>query len=142
MSTEVADLRRRTMKAVKSRDTKPEMVVRRLVHRAGYRYRLHRPDLPGKPDLTFPRLKKIIFVHGCFWHKHDCKRGAREPKENAEYWRRKVGRNKERDARQQEELRTMGWDVLVIWECQLKNRETLGQRITKFLRTENLPLSG
>jgi DNA mismatch endonuclease (patch repair protein) len=141
MNTEEAvDLRRRIMQAVKSRDTKPEMIVRRLVHRSGYRYRLHRPDLPGKPDLTFPRLKKIIFVHGCFWHGHDCKRGAREPKENAEYWRRKISRNKERDAKEQEILRAMGWDILVVWECQLKlkNHEELKKRIIGFLGTENL----
>lgn len=123
------------MQAVKSQDTKPEMTVRRLVHKAGYRYRLHRSDLPGKPDLIFPRLKKIIFVHGCFWHGHDCKRGAREPKENYEYWRRKISRNKERDTKEQEALQAMGWDVLVIWECQLKNYEVLSERIMEFLKT-------
>lgn len=135
MITEVvSDLRRRTMQAVKSRDTKPEMMVRRLIHRAGYRYRLHRSDLPGKPDLTFSRLRKIIFVHGCFWHGHDCKHGLREPKENAEYWKRKITGNKERDAKQQAQLRAMGWDILVIWECQLKNHEAVSERIMEFLK--------
>ncbi|MCB1921151.1 MAG: DNA mismatch endonuclease Vsr [Candidatus Competibacteraceae bacterium] len=136
--TEVTDLRRRTMRAVKSRDTKPEMIVRRLVHRAGHRYRLHRADLPGKPDLTFSKKKKIIFVHGCFWHGHNCKRGARQPRQNAEYWIQKISHNKERDIKEQETLQAMGWKVLVIWECQLKlkNREAVDQQIMTFLRAE------
>lgn len=136
--TEVTDLRRRTMRAVKSRDTKPEMIVRRLVHRAGHRYRLHRADLPGKPDLTFSKKKKIIFVHGCFWHGHNCKRGARQPRQNAEYWIKKISHNKERDIKEQETLQAMGWKVLVIWECQLKlkNREAVDQQIMTFLRAE------
>lgn len=138
MMTEVTDLRRRTMRAVKSRDTKPEMIVRRLVHRAGHRYRLHRADLPGKPDLTFSKKKKIIFVHGCFWHGHNCKRGARQPRQNAEYWIQKISHNKERDIKEQETLQAMGWKVLVIWECQLKlkNREAVDQQIMTFLRAE------
>lgn len=85
------------MRAVKSKDTKPERIVRRLVHSLGYRFRLHRKDLPGVPDLVFPRLHKVIYVHGCFWHGHDCKRGARPPKENAECWREKIARNRKRD---------------------------------------------
>lgn len=121
------------MRAVKSRNTQPEMLVRRLVHSMGKRYRLHRADLPGKPDLTFPRLKKIIFVHGCFWHGHDCQRGAREPKENAAYWKRKISRNRERDAVAQEALRTQGWEVLVLWECQLKDHAALNDRLAHFL---------
>jgi len=121
------------MQAVKSRDTKPEMIVRHTAHQAGYRYRLHRTDLPGTPDLAFPRLRKIIFVNGCFWHGHDCKRGGREPKENAEYWKRKISRNKERDAKAIERLSALGWNVLVIWECQLKNREDLSKKIVGFL---------
>jgi len=121
------------MRAVKGRDTTPEMMVRRMVHSMGKRYRLHRDDLPGKPDLTFPRLKKIIFVHGCFWHGHDCKRGARQPKENAAYWKKKIRRNKERDAESQEALRAMGWDVLIIWECELKAREEVCDRLKLFL---------
>lgn len=127
------------MRAVKGRDTTPEMMVRRMVHAMGKRYRLHRDDLPGKPDLTFPRLKKIIFVHGCFWHGHECKRGARQPKENAAYWKKKIRRNKERDAESQEALRGMGWDVLIIWECQLKEREAVGAQIKTFLAEELRP---
>jgi DNA mismatch endonuclease (patch repair protein) len=121
------------MRAVKSRDTTPEMTVRRMVHAMGKRYRLHRSDLPGKPDLTFPRLRKIIFVHGCFWHGHDCKRGARQPKDNADYWVRKIGRNKERDGRSQEALKALGWDVLVVWECEFKDRNVLEGRLRGFL---------
>jgi len=127
------------MRAVKGRDTTPEMMVRRMVHAMGKRYRLHRDDLPGKPDLTFPGLKKIIFVHGCFWHGHECKRGARQPKENAAYWKKKIRRNKKRDAESQEALRGMGWDVLIIWECQLKEREAVGAQIKTFLAEELRP---
>jgi len=122
-----------TMRAVKSRNTKPEMIVRRMVHAMGKRYRLHRQDLPGKPDLTFPRLKKIIFVHGCFWHGHDCKRGDRHPKENADYWANKIKRNQERDTAAQTALHSMGWDVLIVWECQLKNREAIDEKLKLFL---------
>lgn len=133
MSQPPSEARSQIMRAVKGRNTKPEMIVRRMVHAMGKRYRLHRDDLPGKPDLTFPRLRKIIFVNGCFWHGHDCKRGARQPKENAEYWVTKISRNKERDIRSQEALRSMGWDVLVIWECQIKDREALCERLKVFL---------
>jgi len=128
-----SEARSKTMRAVKGRDTTPEMIVRRMVHAMGRRYRLHRADLPGKPDLTFPRMRKIIFVHGCFWHGHDCKRGARQPKDNAEYWIKKISRNKARDARSQEALKLMGWGVLIIWECQLKDREALRGRLEDFL---------
>ncbi len=121
-----------TMRAVKGRDTTPEMIVRRIVHAMGKRYRLHRADLPGKPDLTFPRLRKIIFVNGCFWHGHDCKRGDRQPKENADYWAKKISRNKERDAQTLEALKSLGWDVLIIWECQFKDRSALGGRLEHF----------
>lgn len=123
------------MRAVKSKDTAPEMIVRRLVHRLGYRYRLHRKGLPGKPDLVFAGRRKIIFVHGCFWHGHDCKRGARPPKENTDYWGPKIHKNVERDARNQVELCELGWDVLTVWECETKaaDRTALEQRLTEFL---------
>lgn len=140
MSQPPSEARSRIMRAVKSRDTKPEMIVRRMVHAMGKRYRLHRADLPGKPDLVFPKSHKIIFVHGCFWHGHDCKRGAREPKENAEYWRAKISRNKERDVKSQEALRSMGWDVLLVWECQIKDHEALSGRLKEFLEIEIDPL--
>lgn len=123
------------MRAVKSKDTGPEMIVRSLAHSLGYRYRLHRADLPGKPDLVFPGRRKVIFVNGCFWHGHNCKRGARRPATNADYWREKVARNVERDRRTTDQLRASGWDILTVWECetQANGRETLGQRLQNFL---------
>jgi DNA mismatch endonuclease (patch repair protein) len=129
-----SEARSKTMRAVKGRDTTPEMIVRRMVHAMGRRYRLHRADLPGKPDLTFPRMRKIIFVHGCFWHGHDCKRGARQPKDNAEYWIKKISRNKERDAGAQEALKSLGWDVLTIWECETRNRSSLDEKLKSFFK--------
>ena len=125
--------RSRIMRAVKSRDTAPEMTVRRLVHSMGYRYRLHRKDLPGQPDLAFQRRRKVIFIHGCFWHGHECKRGARVPKTNREYWETKIARNRERDSQHDEELRRDGWRVLVIWECQIQEPAAVIDRIRRFL---------
>jgi len=103
-------IRRKTMQAVKGKDTKPELFVRRLLYSLGYRYRLHRKDLPGKPDIVFSGRKKIIFVHGCFWHGHSCKRGAREPKTNVEYWRQKIARNKTRDAQHSKNHKKARWN--------------------------------
>ena len=117
------------MRAVKSRDTKPEMTVRRAAHALGYRFRLHRKDLPGSPDLVFPQLKTAVFVHGCFWHGHDCPRGARIPKANADYWRAKISRNVARDARVRGELDALGWKTLTLWECELKDPEALDARL-------------
>lgn len=125
--------RSRVMQTVKSKDTKPEMIVRRLAHALGYRFRLHRKDLPGSPDLVFVGRKKAIFVHGCFWHGHDCKRGSRQPKTNAEYWRAKIGRNVSRDAANLRALDDQGWRVLVIWECEMKDRTALAERLRRFL---------
>lgn len=125
--------RARVMAAVKGKDTKPEMIVRRLAHALGYRFRLHRKDLPGKPDLVFPGRRKVIFVHGCFWHGHDCARGSRQPKQNAEYWRSKISRNVARDAASLEALSAQGWQARVIWECELKDREALSQELRAFL---------
>lgn len=123
------------MRAVKSKDTTPELVMRRLVHGMGYRYRLHVKELPGKPDLVFPRRRKVILVNGCFWHGHSCKRGARQPKANAEYWRLKVQRNRDRDRQTEKALREAGWDVLTIWECQTaaSQRDELRSAIVQFL---------
>jgi len=121
------------MRAVKGRDTGPEMLVRRLAHALGYRFRLHRKDLPGNPDLVFPARRKAIFVHGCFWHGHDCARGARMPKANAAYWSAKIARNVARDARVLAELRALGWDPLVLWECELKDRAGLPARLRQHL---------
>ena len=131
--TERPEVRSRTMRAVRSRDTGPEMAVRRLAHGMGYRYRLHRKDLPGAPDLAFPSRRKAVFVHGCFWHWHDCPRGDRMPKSNREYWTRKLSRNRSRDAEHRVRLRSMGWDVLTIWECQIGDRDALRARLRAFL---------
>lgn len=123
------------MRAVKSQDTTPEMVVRRLVHGLGFRYRLHRRDLPGKPDIVLPGRRKVVFVHGCFWHGHECKRGARPPKENADYWGPKIARNAERDNAHVTALQQAGWEVLTVWECETKvrDREALERRLLAFL---------
>ena len=128
------------MRAVKSKDTTPEMTVRKMVHGMGYRYALHRRDMPGKPDLVFPSRKKIIFVNGCFWHGHNCPRGARLPKANAEYWSAKIGRNVERDAAALAQLQSSEWEVLTIWECETKSadRETLRYRLSEFLNPKPL----
>jgi len=123
------------MSRVRGRDTKPEMLVRRLTHGIGYRYRLHRRGLPGSPDLVFPSRMKLIFVHGCFWHQHldpGCKL-ARLPKSKLDFWGPKLETNRERDERNLVMLAELGWDVLVIWECQTKNREELQARIGEFL---------
>lgn len=123
------------MRAVKSKDTKPEMVVRRLVHGLGYRYRLHVDILPGKPDLVFTKRRKVIFVHGCFWHGHDCRRGARRPTTNGEYWKAKISRNIQRDAENYCILRQKGWEVIIVWECETKpdSRPILTQRVRQVL---------
>jgi DNA mismatch endonuclease, patch repair protein len=126
--------RSRIMALVKSKDTRPEMTVRRLVHAMGFRYRLHVESLPGKPDLVFPRLKKIINVHGCFWHMHSCKR-CRIPSSRREYWVAKLKRNAARDRRTRSALVRCGWEVLVIWECRISRANLLRtqNRIRTFL---------
>jgi DNA mismatch endonuclease, patch repair protein len=121
------------MAKVRAKDTCPEMVVRRLVHGMGYRYRLHDQKLPGKPDLVFPSRRKVIFVHGCFWHKHSCRRGRRSPVANAEYWQRKRERNRVRDKIAVGALRSAGWKVLVIWECHTRDLERLRSTLLSFL---------
>ena len=113
------------MRRVKGRDTAPEMKVRRLLWRLGARYRLHRKDLPGKPDIVLAGRKLAIFVHGCFWHGHDCARGARVPKANRDYWLGKVARNRARDIEARARLEAMGWRVLVVWECSLRDAAAL-----------------
>lgn len=129
----LSELRSRTMRAVRSKNTTPELKLRRLLHGAGYRFRLHRKDLPGSPDLTFPRRRAVVFVHGCFWHGHDCKRGSRAPKSNAGYWTDKIARNVARDARNLEALAAMNWRVAVVWECELKEPQAVLGRMCEFL---------
>lgn len=127
--------RSRNMAAIRSKGMKPERIVRSLVHRMGYRYRLHRKGLPGKPDLVFGPRRKVIFVHGCFWHQHDdpaCKI-ARKPKSNQGYWDEKLARNVARDKRNQAGLEAQGWSVLIIWECETKDVEALKGSLQRFL---------
>lgn len=121
------------MSRIRKKNTKPELRVRRLAHSLGYRFRLHRRDLPGTPDLIFPARRKAIFVHGCFWHRHDCRLGGRPPATRPEYWLPKLTRNVERDKAAQIELQRLAWDVLVIWECEVRNEAALRNRLTSFL---------
>lgn len=123
--------RSENMRRIRSKDSVPELFVRQLVHRLGYRYRLHNHQLPGRPDLVFAGRKKIIFVHGCFWHAHDCKI-AHAPGSRQKYWTPKLLRNAQRDKDHQKRLRALGWRVQVLWECELSN-PSLAQRIKKFL---------
>ena len=117
------------MRRVKSKDTAPELTVRRLLTRMGLRYRLHRKDLPGAPDIVMPGRRLAIFVHGCFWHGHDCARGARTPQANRDYWQAKIGRNRERDLEHRTALQAQGWRVLTLWECALKDEATLEETL-------------
>lgn len=123
------------MRAVKSVGTAPERTVRAAACAAGYarRYRLNGAHLPGKPDLVFTPLGKVVFVHGCFWHGHDCKRGARQPKDNAAYWRAKIERNRARDAEALRTLRRQGWSPLVVWECETRDAAALARKLARFL---------
>lgn len=122
------------MRRIRKKDTKPELSVRRLVHGMGYRYRLHRRDLPGTPDLVFPSRKKVILVHGCFWHQHDCPLGNRPPKTNRDYWLPKLARNRDRDAKTDRALAALGWTVLVLWECEIREQAVTARRLNRFLQ--------
>ncbi len=133
MTSQTDAVRSATMRSVKSKDTGPELLVRSLLHLLGYRFRLHRKDLPGKPDIVFPGRRKIIFVHGCFWHGHQCARGCRVPKSNRDYWVRKITGNKERDTIHLAVLKASGWQILTIWECEAGMSEDLLQKLVGFL---------
>ena len=125
--------RRRIMAAVRQRDTKPELIVRSLVHRMGFRFRLHVRQLPGTPDIVLPRHHKIIFVNGCFWHGHRrCKRAGR-PTTNVQFWNQKLDRNRDRDQSHLRQLRRLGWSVLVCWECETRDVERLSRKLEEFL---------
>lgn len=128
--------RSENMRRIKSHDTKPEMIVRRLVHAMGYRYRLHQKDLPGRPDMVFSRKRKVIFIHGCFWHQHnrsDCP-FSHQPKSNNSYWDTKLSRNVERDKNVRQKLEELGWEVLIIWECEIKKSLELSNKLSNFLK--------
>lgn len=133
----VDELRSRIMRAVKSKDTRPEIVVRRLMHGMGFRFRLHRKDLPGSPDLVFASQRKVIFVHGCFWHGHDCARGSRLPKTNVDYWKTKIDRNCKRDDEAIRLLNKAGWESCVVWECELRNVDNLRAKLLSFMADIN-----
>ncbi len=132
------EARSRIMARVKSKGMKPEMQVRRLLHGLGYRYRLHRADLPGRPDLVFPSRCKVVFVNGCFWHRHDGCPRVRIPATNREYWIAKLGRNHARDARNVVSLEEQGWAVLTVWECQLRDLPATAERLVAFLEGEGI----
>lgn len=125
--------RSQVMRSIGSRDTKPEMHVRRALHSMGYRFRLHRADLPGTPDIVLPRHRMVIFVHGCFWHQHEgCKRSER-PASNSAYWQRKLTRNMERDQLNRRALETAGWRVVTLWECEIATTKNLARLLTERL---------
>lgn len=132
MDTVEKSVRSRMMAAVPQKDTRPEMIVRRLAHGMGFRYRLHVRDLPGTPDIVFPRLRKIILVHGCYWHRHGCKRTT-TPKSNRAFWTHKFDANQARDRKNSRTLRRMGWRVLVVWECWTYRTSWLTDKLVSFL---------
>lgn len=132
MDTRSPEQRRRIMQAVGTKNTGPEMKVRRILHALGLRFRLHRKDLPGKPDIVLPRHRKVIFVHGCFWHAHGCAKGQ-PPKSRPDYWLPKLARNVERDRTKKEQLESLGWQVLVLWQCEIKESEQLAARLQAFV---------
>jgi DNA mismatch endonuclease (patch repair protein) len=133
MDTLTVAQRSERMARIRSKDTGPEMLVRRVAHHLGYRFRLHRKDLPGRPDLVFPARRKIIFVHGCFWHAHAACSVANRPKTNTLFWEAKFGRNKLRDASNYASLEEGGWKVLVVWECEAGREQLVARRLMEFL---------
>ena len=125
----VSEQRSRNMSAIKSKNTKPEIKVRKLLHSMGYRFRLHSKDLPGSPDIVLPKYKTVIFVHGCFWHRHENCKYASTPKTRKEFWNKKFTENKKRDSEIQEKIKILDWRSVVIWECETKNIENLRDKI-------------
>lgn len=136
MDTLSPDRRSECMRCVRSANTTPELTVRRLVHSLGFRFRLHVKSLPGKPDLVFAGKRKIIMVHGCFWHGHCCRRGRNRPTSNVAYWSEKLERNRKRDRRVNGQLRRLGWRTLQVWECEVRNRSRIAEKIVGFLRDD------
>lgn len=143
MDTVNTKTRSRTMRAVRDADTSPEMAVRRLLHAAGYRYWLHAKELPGKPDIVFTKKRKVIFVHGCFWHQHPGCPAADRPRSNTDYWNAKLDRNVVRDERSRSALSHAGWSVHVVWECELNDLTGVRARLLAFLGPpRSAPVSG
>ena len=130
----VSEQRSRNMSAIKSKNTKPEIAVRKLLHSMGYRFRLHRKDLPGSPDIVLPKYKTVIFVHGCFWHRHENCKYASNPKTRKEFWESKFKANVKRDLEIQEKIKNIGWQSIVIWECELKNHEKLKKSLINSIK--------
>ena len=129
------------MRSVKSRDTSPERKVRTLLRPLAPGYRLHRKDVPGNPDIAWISRRQALFVHGCFWHGHDCARGARLPKANADYWRSKIARNRARDEANMKTLAQQGWRALVVWECELKDEAALQEKLAAFVSGQGILMS-
>ncbi|MBD9358314.1 very short patch repair endonuclease [Methylomonas albis] len=127
--------RRRCMGSISGKNTKPELIIRKLLFSLGYRYRLHYSNLPGKPDLVFPGKRKVIFIHGCFWHRHDCSKGNSMPTNNSEFWQKKLSDNVIRDSKNSNDLKKLGWEVFVVWTCELKNVELLAIKLNLYLQT-------
>lgn len=125
------------MARIKKVDTKPELLVRKILFANGFRYRLHRRDLPGNPDIVFPARRKVVLVHGCFWHRHDCPAGRKLPISKPEYWEPKLRHNRERDQRNSAQLKRLRWRSLTVWECELSDLDRVTKRLIKFLRTDN-----
>lgn len=129
-------MRSEIMSRIRGRGTKPELIVRRIAHRLGFRFRLHRKDLPGRPDIVFPRYRAVIMVHGCFWHRHPGCKHASSPKTRESFWKKKLEDNVARDRRNETALRDLGWRVMVIWQCETKDFEAVADRIESFLLEE------
>lgn len=128
-----AIIRSKIMGAVKTSDTRPELLIRKSLHRMGFRYALHRRDLPGTPDLVFPKKRKIVFVHGCFWHGHGCSKG-KPPKSRLSYWLPKIETNRKRDRKTARKLRRAGWSVMIVWQCETGDPEKIVGKIARFLK--------
>lgn len=133
MDVLTTEQRQRCMSSIRGKNSTSEILVRRLVYSLGYRYRLHFKGLPGRPDLVFPGQRKVIFVHGCFWHRHQCKKGQSLPAKNREFWQKKLSDNVERDRRNYEALHQIGWQTLVVWECEIKNVKRLREQLIRYL---------
>jgi DNA mismatch endonuclease (patch repair protein) len=128
--------RQRCMASISGKNIKPELIVRKLLYSLGYRYRLHYSNLPGKPDLVYPDKRKVIFIHGCFWHRHDCKKGNSRPSKNSEFWQKKLADNASRDNRNISELKKLGWEILVFWECQIKDLQAISINLHSYLQAK------